>query len=359
MTVKSLHPAQALSQYFLPRGGDVYPRLLLAVSVIAGVAHGMFIFVFEAAGVPSLALANVASLMCYVLAALYARKGRLARSQLLMTAEIIAHGVVATHTIGWASGFHHYIVLIIPVAIVSTALGARVKVVSALLLGVGYVLLDVAYRGRMPSTPLSPEMTQGLHHFNQASTLLILALLATVYFRLVQAAEARLQELASTDPLTQLRNRRHVLDMARREAAVTQRAGRPLAVVMGDVDHFKRINDHHGHAQGDAALRAVARVLRDGVREVDHVARWGGEEFLVLLPATDAEEARRVSERLREGVMAQAGQHVGEGVTLTMTLGVAVLQPGETVEQALQRADTALYEGKQAGRNRVIVAAHA
>lgn len=335
----------------------VFPRLLLAISLIAGAAHLCFILLFDAIGVDAMARANVASVLVYALTALLTQQGRTQVALLLMAAEIVLHGSVATALIGWSSGFHHYLILVIPVAIVSTVFGPALKALMAVLAGVYYMGLDMAYREAVPPLEVPAHTLTLLHHFNLAATLLILGLLATLYYRMVRRAEEGLRELACTDPLTQLRNRRFAMEVAQHEAAVFQRGGRPLAIVLSDVDHFKRINDQHGHAVGDTALRAIARVLREGVREVDHVARWGGEEFLLLLPATEEEEALRVCERLRRGVQALAAQNVaGEALGVSITLGVALLQRDESIEQALVRADRALYEGKQAGRNRVVLA---
>ena len=341
----------------LSRTSEVFPRLMMAISVIAGLAHLSFIFLFDSIGVGAMARANIASVLVYALTALLTQHGRTRLALQIMAAEILLHGSVATALIGWVSGFHYYLILIIPVAIVSTFYQPRTKAAVAVLVGLYYMLMDMSFRQAQPAIEVQPQMLAGLHYFNQAATLLILGLLATLYYRMVRSAEDSLRELACTDPLTQLRNRRFAMEVAQHEAAVFQRGGRPLAVVIGDVDHFKRINDHHGHAVGDTALRAIARVLREGVREVDHVARWGGEEFLLLLPATEEEEAIHVCERLRQGVQALAGQNLaGEALGVSITLGVALLQRDESIEQALVRADRALYEGKQAGRNRVVLA---
>lgn len=341
----------------LARATEVFPRLMLVISVIASVAHLSFIFLFDSIGVGVLARANIASVLVYALAALLTQQRRALLALQLMAVEIVLHGTVATALIGWTSGFHYYIILIIPVAIVSSFYRPRVKAAVAVATGLYYMALDMLFRQSVPPIDVPPQALASLHYFNQASTLLILGLLATMYFRLVKSAEDGLRELACTDPLTQLYNRRSAMDVAQHEAAVFQRGGRPLAVVIGDVDHFKRINDQHGHAVGDVALRAIARALREGVREVDHVARWGGEEFLVLLPSTEAEEALQVCERLRQNVQALSSQNLaGADLSISITLGVAVLQPGESIEQVLVRADRAMYEGKQAGRNRVVLA---
>ena len=334
----------------------VFPRLMLVVSVIAGLAHLGFIFLFLRVNVPALALANVACVLVYVLTAVLIRRGRHKLATLLVAAEVLAHGVAATYLIGWDTGFHHYIVLVLPVVIVSAYFHPWLRAAAAVGVAAGYMAMDHFWRQAEPAVPLPPHLTAWLHHVNLATMLLILSVLALTYYRLVRLSEIRLHELACTDPLTQLRNRRFMMEVAQHEAAVFERGGRPLSLVLGDIDHFKRINDQHGHAVGDGVLRAIARVLREGVREVDHVARWGGEEFLVLLPGTELDEAQQVADRLRAAVGELADVDGRASVSLSITLGLAELQPGESIEQALRRADRALYDGKQAGRNRVVLA---
>lgn len=344
-----------------PQGqaSGVFARLMLVVSVVAGLAHTGFIFLFHHVGVPVLALANVASVLVYVLVAILIRRERLVTATLLVAAEVLAHGVVATAMIGWDAGFHHYIVLILPFAVVSTYYQPVVRIISALGISLGYMGLDYLYRQAEPAVVVPAPLLSSLHYINLATMLAIMGVLASTYYRLVRGSERRLHELACTDPLTQLRNRRFMMEVAQHEAAVFERGGRPLSILLGDVDHFKRINDHHGHAMGDAVLRAIARVLREGVREVDHVARWGGEEFLVLLPGTELDEAQQVADRLRAAVQALVEVEGHRELGLSITLGLAELRPGESIEQALMRADRALYEGKQAGRNRVVLAGQA
>jgi diguanylate cyclase (GGDEF)-like protein len=343
----------------LLRSTAVFPRLMLAISVIAGLAHLGFIFLFLRVNVPALALANVACVLVYVLSSVLILRGRLKLATLLVAAEVLTHGVIATYLIGWDAGFHQYIVIVLPVVIVSAYFHAWVRAAGALSVAVGYMALDLFLRQAEPHVVLPPHLVTWLHHVNLATMLAILSALALTYYRLVQRSETRLHELACTDPLTQLRNRRFMMEVAQHEAAVFQRGGRPLSLLLGDIDHFKRVNDLHGHAVGDGVLRAIARVLRDGVREVDHVARWGGEEFLVLLPGTELDEAQQVADRLREAVGELAEIEGRGGLSLSITLGLAELEPGESIEQALRRADQALYEGKQAGRNRVVLAGQA
>ena len=171
--------------------------------------------------------------------------------------------------------------------------------------------------------------------------------------RLVEANE-RLERLARTDALTGLFNRRSVNEQLRLMCASARRHEFPIAVLMVDVDMFKQLNDTFGHSAGDDALRHVADRLASGLRTEDMAGRWGGEEFVILLPHTSLDEAMVVAERLRSEV-ANAPIALGEGgdlVTLSVSIGVAA-HAGELPDTLLHRADVALYEAKRSGRNRV------
>jgi two-component system cell cycle response regulator len=169
------------------------------------------------------------------------------------------------------------------------------------------------------------------------------------------ARNAELEQLARTDVLSGLSNRRHADDVLRATIAAARRHDRELCVVLVDLDRFKSVNDRHGHAAGDVVLRAVAARLADGLREEDVASRWGGEEFLLLLP--DAPDAIVVCERLREAIAATP-VGLGEDITVAVTasFGWASWRPGESPEALVARADTALYAAKDGGRNRVVAA---
>lgn len=184
--------------------------------------------------------------------------------------------------------------------------------------------------------------------------------MAHVLLRRIREHEARLEAMGTTDALTGLPNRRGFRDAATAELSRAQRAQEPISVVMLDVDHFKRVNDQHGHAAGDALLAAVGAALRAEVRGHDVVGRYGGEEFVALLTGASAATARQVAERLRETVAASTVA-IGE-VTIgaTATLGVATWSPDGAaarpdLDALVARADAAMYRGKQAGRDRVVV----
>lgn len=162
-----------------------------------------------------------------------------------------------------------------------------------------------------------------------------------------------LVERASTDPLTRLSNRYHIMAIAEYERERATRAGSCYCVILGDIDHFKSINDRYGHDRGDAVLKAVAGRIQQAVRGQDRVARWGGEEFLIFLPDTGQEGAEILAERIRTAV-GDTPISADEGeIAVTMTLGISPCGTG-SIEECVDRADAALYEGKRAGRNRTV-----
>jgi diguanylate cyclase (GGDEF)-like protein len=166
----------------------------------------------------------------------------------------------------------------------------------------------------------------------------------------LQHANAELAKIATTDVLTGIWNRRHFLEMAGTLKLQASRYGHPLSLLLLDIDHFKSINDRHGHPTGDQVLIELTRRLQPAVRGTDVLARWGGEEFVLLSPGCGAHEAVRLAEKLRARVAELPFAGVG-GVTIS--LGAAELQPDETIDSLFKRVDTALYEAKAAGRNTV------
>ena len=166
--------------------------------------------------------------------------------------------------------------------------------------------------------------------------------------------EEALRRMATMDALTGVCNRGHFMERAGAELERARRYARPLGVVMLDVDHFKQINDRHGHAAGDEVLRAVTQACVHLVRQQDVVGRLGGEEFAVLMPETDAEAAALLAERLRSAVGAlRVALPAGDLLSLTASFGVSALAEGDSVDTLLARADAGLYAAKRAGRNRV------
>ena len=173
----------------------------------------------------------------------------------------------------------------------------------------------------------------------------------------LREANQILEKLAASDSLTELANRRSFFEHAAAEVQRAQRYGHPLSLQMLDIDHFKSINDHFGHAAGDEVLRKLADVLRANLRHNDLAARIGGEEFVVLLPETRLEAAAQHAERLRMAIAALRFPFDQSAHSITVSIGVAALDIGElSPDPMLMRADSGLYRAKDDGRNRVQVA---
>ena len=167
------------------------------------------------------------------------------------------------------------------------------------------------------------------------------------------AKNIALEELASTDRLTGIWNRRYFEKTTEKEMDRAKRYHQPLSLVMFDIDHFKRINDHYGHHAGDLVLMSVSRLIQDHIRASDSLARWGGDEFIILLPTLSGTEAMKISEKIRLLI----GSHHFEDVGfITLSMGVAEFIPNETMWSWIKRADEALYVAKASGRNKVSLA---
>ena len=326
------------------------------VTVMAAGVDLAFVFLFLAFGSPLLAWLNLVSITMYAVAYWLLGRHINGPAVVLIWIEVLGHAAIGTLLIGWDSGFHYYLLMFIPAIVVS----AGTRLVPYLLL----VLLFVFYTGLHaislhlgPLAPLNARALLVVHGFNVAVVFAMAAYTARFYYATVRRAEKRLAEQAATDPLTGLSNRRNLLTLAEQVQAQALRSNLPTALVIADIDHFKRINDQLGHDAGDQVLVHIGLLLSRTCRAQDIVARWGGEEFLILLPATNGEAALALAERIRQTVAAQPLVYAHASITPALSLGVAELEPGETLDSAIARADHALYQSKEDGRNRVTLAA--
>ncbi len=192
----------------------------------------------------------------------------------------------------------------------------------------------------------------------------VLSAFMTLHVKKVDLYET-VKELAIRDGLTGVFVRRHFVERFEEELRRSDKYGLPLAVLMLDIDHFKRYNDEYGHLAGDATLKQVASLLRESLRQVDIVARYGGEEFVMVLPETRWEGAVEVAERIRSSIARHNFKIYSQGTRVTVSIGVSLYPSGkvhmagkninETVETLIHAADKALYRAKEEGRNRVIL----
>ena len=237
----------------------------------------------------------------------------------------------------------------------SAAQAVRVGVCSALMLG-GVMLW------KSQTDPLRyPPTVEFMHFLLSAVVLVSMALLSIRLAGMRQhlhrqnaalsSALEQIQRLATRDDLTGLVNRRHMSELLAAEKARHDRTGHSTSLVLIDIDLFKRVNDDHGHAAGDAVLKAFAETAAVGLRASDVLARWGGEEFLLMLPATEALPALRCVERIRGRLAGVSFDHLQPGLKVTFSAGLSVLEAADTVHTLVERADQAMYQAKRSGRN--------
>lgn len=231
-------------------------------------------------------------------------------------------------------------------------------VVYAILLSVVLICATVHFTAII--TPYLEERAANTALLTSAIASCILAppasILMALYSSKLISIQEQLHELATTDPLTGLLNRRAFAHRFERESARYDRTNRPISLLLIDLDYFKLINDRHGHAGGDEALRALSDHLKTTCRfGTDDIARWGGEEFAVLLSDTGHQSAMRVAERLRRQIETLKISFDEKPINLEASIGVIVCRKRETLEQAVQRADLCLRQAKAQGRNRITV----
>lgn len=318
------------------------------------VAHALFIGVFAWLGLPALAAFNVLSVAAWVGARVANQRRYPGVAVLLLFLEVSSHAIFACHVLGWNSGFHYYLVPVVPFLMFHDRLSTRTAVLGSAAVTLTYLLLRAATIDVVPSF-VAPAVLRAVDYGNIAIPLAALAIIS-VHFRMASIeVERGMESLAMTDALTRLPNRRRMRELLEAERVRCARDGHPFGVVLGDIDGFKLINDTLGHDCGDHVLAEVAGALRGVLRAQDAVARWGGEEFLFLLPDTDLHGAGVVAEKLRAALQAAAITFAERRVPVAMTFGVAVVTRGTTVQDAIARADRALYSGKHGGKNQVVL----
>jgi diguanylate cyclase len=273
--------------------------------------------------------------------------------------EVILHAALAVMVVGWNAGFQYYLFCIIPVVLVSPKANSRSKIILTMLVAFGY------WYAEKLSGLLSPEgqhiPVNELHAMNVFLAFFCIMIIS-FYIQFITSENERkmmsinrmLGELADTDPLTGLMNRRSMQILLDSLFKNAKRDGLPLTILMMDLDRFKSVNDHYGHAAGDAVLVETATRLKHALRDNDSIARWGGEEFLVALQCVSLEQAAVVAEKLSFSVRNDAIIIGGKPTWMTITIGMACITPEDTLQDLIERADTQLYKGKKSGRNCIV-----
>jgi diguanylate cyclase (GGDEF)-like protein len=325
-------------------------------TLIAIALHGVFGLAAWLAGAMPLLALQVATVVIYSISYVLTGRGYRWLPTVLAWIDLLGHSTLACLIVGRESGFQYYSWILLPLLFANVHRALRTKIIVAAALIGFYVAVDWWLHRTTPYIEVSANALAGLRYFNIGCYLLALGVISIAHMRTVREAEQRLNAMASTDALTGLLNRRRMSDRLRQEWEKARESSGSLALILLDIDHFKAINDRYGHGRGDQVIAQVGSLLRTAMRREDWVGRWGGEEFLALLPNASLDAACETAERIRRAVSSQIVRDEGDLTPVTVTIGVAMWSQDESLDHTIDRADRALYRGKQAGRNRVVVA---
>ena len=278
-------------------------------------------------------------------------------TELLITAGF---SLASSWLLGWNSGFFLLSLLTVPLIFQNANIGQTVKfVLSAAVLAAVMGLLILSWQ----QASYWVIDTGVLHFFAAANLLITIIILAIAGYSFEVAASdveqaliqtnRKLAHLATTDPVTNLVNRRIILSRIEQEKSRVERGNKAFSLIMVDVDNFKQVNDRFGHGGGDYVLVTLAELISMSLRKQDEVARWGGDEFLIMLPETDMEGGIFVAEKIRNKIESTGFVYRELTIPVTITLGVGPCEANMGIGSCIRKADQALYIGKQAGKNRV------
>ena len=319
------------------------------MAVAAGLVDIVYFLFFLAIGSPVLAWVNVLSVLIYCGIYELVRRRRLALAIALFWLEVFPHAVLGTLMLGWGSGFHYLALIFVPMVMMTDSRLTGVAKAVFLVLILASVEGILWQQG--PVAPITELQLLMVRWFNLLLFVVMMAMLTSYYWGKIASAEKRLRTLGTVDALTGLHNR-HYFEKAWSLAGAQQRRAKgTLCLLMVDLDHFKPLNDTHGHQAGDRMLVECGRIFREAVRDIDTLARWGGEEFALLLPGTTLEQSKVEAERMRAGIEALVVIHQGAELRCTASVGLTEMLPADTLDQMIMRADQALYTSKMAGRN--------
>ncbi|MBR6380686.1 MAG: GGDEF domain-containing protein [Lachnospiraceae bacterium] len=341
-------------------------KKLEVISVAVTVVHLVLVAIFAYLDVWVLIFYNILTVIYYVYAFRQVSENKILKGYVLFFFEIVFQSILMTLVIGVECGFSNYLFAIIPVFFYINSTydkdGTRIwqpllSTLIAALVFIATAIIDGVFK---PVFELTTRRVHFLLIFNSVLSMFLLAAMSLFFIlenrdslKVLTVKNKDLGQQASEDPLTGLSNRRSMELVLEAAMARARERGVIFSLVMGDIDNFKKINDTYGHDCGDEALTAVAEIFRTSVRDGDHVCRWGGEEFLILISGNN-EMAVAAAERIRKRIEANVVTYQGVDVRFTMTFGVTTYVPGFSLETLITQADDNLYTGKKTGKNKVV-----
>ncbi len=328
-------------------------------AIFRAIIHSLLIIFFIIIDIKELALYNLLSSLSWYLIYRINRKGYSKIAVSIGYIEVTLHSALGLFFLGWASGFHYFLLNTITVLFYMPYL-KKSKIIIPLLSTLLYILFFNLFYSATPVYILNSSVLNILYYFNIIITFAMLSVLANLFNIAAKKSENKLKEqnkklksVASTDHLTGLVNRRSMINVIEKSIINYEDSNIPFSLIIADIDDFKRINDLYGHNHGDRALKAIANLLKNNLRKNDTLARWGGEEFLILLSETTYQEACIVANKLKDSLSAFQHSYLDETENLSMTFGISQFK-GD-LDRCISEADKALYKGKKDGKDCVVI----
>ncbi|MDH5185046.1 MAG: GGDEF domain-containing protein [Gammaproteobacteria bacterium] len=270
--------------------------------------------------------------------------------------------LVGVISLGWSSGFYFYLLIIGPLLFLHPNGSLRLKSFMTALSVIHLLILSQLFNDGASFYQVSPALLAVANFANVMALYVILAYFTFIYSWAAKQSEKRLKELssqwenlASKDMLTGLYNRRAMSEYLNEEVSRVNRGDKTFTLAMIDIDKFKSINDNYGHQAGDEVIRSISRLMSGHFRHHDMIARWGGEEFMIVFPETALKSAASIADGLRKKIAATKIVADGHDIIATVTIGLSSYKREYGLDACINDADQALYFGKEAGRNQVIV----
>lgn len=341
------------SRFFRVMNGFIFINLILRIG---------FVGIFTWLKSPSLIIYALLSAIIWLVTVFINRNGDQRLAFFIALIDSMLFSSLATVTFGWESGFYFLLIEIDLLIFINSDLRKNSKFLLGAILSIFLILLFFVSRISSPFQPIDWKSQNIIFSINLAQGLIALGMLgyffelsATKAEKEIILANQRLLNMANTDPVTNLINRRIMMNKIEAEKEKVDKGGKPFSVIMVDIDNFKQINDEYGHDGGDFVLVSLAEKISISLRKTDLVSRWGGDEFLLLLPETDLLNSQAVAEKVRERIVRSPFIYRELDIPVTVTFGVGLCDVNVGVGSCIRKADQALYRGKQAGKNQVVV----
>lgn len=337
--------------------------LITVIAMSLGILnHLVFLGLFYKYNVTPLYYYNYVSIAIFI-ALLFAvlKQKNIALIMILAAIEIMFHQSYAVKLVGWEYGFQYYIIAIPGLVMLGDFRHLALPIIFSAL---SSLVLIIIYSYSLTHPPIFhlEEIKSGLYLFNLVSVAVLITLFSGLFAytskqneNILLKTHKQLYITATTDSMTKLSNRMKTFDLIQDQIVRTKRTEKPFTLAIADIDDFKLVNDSYGHDAGDTVIIAVAKLMKNSLRKQDIIGRWGGEEFMIVLPETDIDDGKAVLEKLRKNIESNPTIVNDASINITITLGVSTSNHADTIDEIIKLADNALYEGKRGTKNCIVL----